>query len=130
MNLHERIKGVKSSNPYFAKDLAKAEGCNKFIGKGTPASSTNKYRIAAGNLGNCGKYDEQDIIFVSVEGNRTGRELFPIVEIALAANANATFITDNEYHRSRPYNVGEREVAHYLKASGYIEDQGVWIRSK
>lgn len=71
--LHSRLASLKSTNPYFAKDLAKAARANKFIGRGSLLSSTHKYMVAAGDLANCGTYTHNDRVFISVEGARVGR---------------------------------------------------------
>jgi hypothetical protein len=125
--LFDRISTVQSTNPYFSKDLAKAARANKFIGRGSAASSTNKYRIAAGDLANCGSYTSTDVVFVSAEGDRRGRHPIDTDELALAISAGVTFITDNASNRNRRYNVGERQVASLLESEGYTEvNPGVW----
>lgn len=125
--LFERLAQVKSTNPYFSKDLQKAKKANKFIGQGSIASSTYKYLQGAGDLGNCGHYTSEDVIFVSSEGNRRGRISINRQELQLAIDARATFITDDEYNRERPYNIGERETAYFLKSNGYKDmGNGVW----
>lgn len=125
--LYERISKVQSTNPYFPKDLQKAVTANKFIGRGSIASSTNKYMQAAGDLANCGIYDNSDIIFVSAEGARRGRVPVDFSELEKAVLAKATFITDDSYNRNRPYNMGEREVADFLQRNGYRDTgKGIW----
>ena len=127
--LHERISQVKTTNPYFQKDLKKALNANKFIGRGSSQSSTHKYMVAAGDKANCGHYEATDIIFVSAEGARGGRLAANLEELALATQAGATVVTDDEYNRNRSYNVGEREVAKFLLSQGYTDKRGVWTRS-
>jgi hypothetical protein len=125
--LYERLKDLKTSNPYFGKDMEKANKSNKYIGQGSANSSTNKYRLAAGNLANTGHYESDDIVFVSAEGNRTHRLSIDRVELQLAVDANVTFMTDNAFNRNRPYNIGEREVEFFLKKNGYQEvSEGCW----
>ena len=127
MSLFERMSKVQSTNPYFKKDLQKARNATKFIGRGSSASSTNKYMIAAGELANCGEYTKEDIIFVSAEGMRGGRLSVDVDELAKAVAVNATFVTDDEYNRNRPYNLGEREVAKFLEKNGYNDiGKGIW----
>lgn len=127
-NLFEKMSEIKTTNPYFSKDVLKAKHATKFIGRGSAASSTNKYMLAAGKLANCGQYDSNDIIFVSVEGQRMGRMEPDFEELDLAINAKATFVMDNEADRSRPYNTGERQVAFYLKKHEYMDTNGngIW----
>lgn len=125
--LYERIKTVQTTNPYFSKDLKKAEKANKFIGRGSSVSSTNKYMVAAGDLANCGLYTSEDIVFVSSEGMRKGRLQPNFEELAKAVNAKVTFVMDDDYNRNRPYNLGERQVAEFLEKSGYVDTgKGIW----
>lgn len=128
--LFERLRLINSTNPYFPKDLAKSKKANKFIGQGSSASSTNKYRIAAGNLANTGSYTSNDIVFVSVEGARMGRIDPDFEELDLAIQAGVTFVMDNEADRNRHYNTGERQVAFYLKKNKYHDENGTGIWKK
>ncbi len=128
-SLFERMsKALLGSNhPYAQKDLRKATTATKFIGRGSAASSTNRYRQAAGDLANCGHYVADDVVFVSAEGARRQRLEIDRDELALASQAGVTFITDSLADRNRPYNVGEREVAAFLQTQGYGDDgQGHW----
>lgn len=119
------LKG--SSHPYAQKDLRKATTATKFIGRGSSASSTNRYRLAAGNLANCSSYVASDVVFVSAEGARRQRIAIDRDELTLAARAGVTFVTDTCSDRNRPYNVGEREVASLLLSLGYSDDgEGYW----
>ena len=115
------------TGPYTAKDQAKSDKATCFIGRGSPASSTAKYAKAWGDRANKGSYTEDDVVFVSVEGNRRNRIPLNHEEMKRAANANARFITDTPYHRYRLYNVGEREAAALLQDIGYTEvTPGFW----
>lgn len=119
------LKG--STHPYAQKDLRKATTATKFIGRGSLASSTNRYRLAAGDLANCGRYVATDVVFVSAEGARRQRIPIDRGELTLAARAGVTFVTDAVPDRNRPYNVGEREVAALLLSLGYADDgAGHW----
>lgn len=116
-------------SPYFAKDQAKATRCTKFIGRGSQASSTHAYRVAAGALANCGLDNNRDVVMISAEGARRQRMRPDLKEINIAAAAGVTFITAVPTDRDRSYNVGEREVAHHLGITRYIEVRpGVWQR--
>jgi hypothetical protein len=127
MTLYELISKIKSTNPYFAKDLEKAKKANKFIGRGSLASSTHKYMQAAGKLANTGSYVKEDVVFVSAEGMRPFREEVDFEELQKAVDTGVTFVTDNLYDRNRPYNIGERQVAAFLKKNGYFDnDSGIW----
>ena len=121
-------------NAYYGeKDQIKAKAANKFIGRGSNRSSTHFYATTLPKeIANCGEYTSEDRVFVSVEGNRSGRLSFDKHEVNLAIAARAKFITDNLYHRSREYNIGERELAHYLESVGYkaidYPQGAVWVR--
>ncbi len=119
-----------STHPYVQKDLRKARSATKFIGRGSSASSTNRYRQAAGELANCGRYHPDDVVFVSAEGARRQRLDIDRAELALAVQAGVTFVTDRPAERNRPYNVGEREVEAFLRARGYRDDgMGQWKKA-
>lgn len=132
-SLFDRMsEALKSStNPYAKKDVLKAKTATKFIGRGSPESSTNKYRIAAGNLANCGVYVKTDVVFVSAEGARSNRIAIDTKELSLAAKAGVVFITDTPADRHRPYNVGEREVEAFLTSNDYMDNgQGRWSKKE
>ena len=95
---------------YTAKDQIKADRANKFIGRGSNRSSTNQYRKDYGDNANCGVYEPTDVVFISAEGNRQGRLMPDAEELKLAVKTKVTFITDGEYDRQRPYNIGERQA--------------------
>ena len=117
------------TGPYTAKDQRKANAANKFIGRGSPRSSTNAYAQAYGSNANCGVYTSDDVVFISAEGNRSGRLDPDFDEIKRACDANARFITDDVTNRSRPYNVGERQVSEFLRQQGYRESRPcIWSR--
>lgn len=111
-------------SPYAIKDQAKSDLANCFIGRGTTRSSTYRYMIAWGDRANKGTYTADDVVFVSAEGARFNRRPAYREELEKACNAGAAFITDTILHRSRPYNVGEREVAEILIQNGYVETYG------
>ena len=119
------------TGPYTAKDQRKANAANKFIGRGSPRSSTAKYAEAYGPMANCGEYSNTDVVFISAEGNRTGRFDPDFEEIRKACEANARFITDDEANRNRPYNIGERQVAEFLRSQGYRESRPcIWSKPR
>ena len=122
-----RLDRSTRKSRWFAKDRAKAARATRFIGRGSPRSSTEAYRRAAGDLANPGTYTAADVVFVSAEGNRSGRLAADWAELARAIAGGATLITDVAADRERPYNVGEREVARYLTDNGYREaEPGLW----
>ncbi len=117
------------TGPYTAKDQRKANAANKFIGRGSPRSSTNAYAQAYGDNANCGVYTSSDVVFISAEGARSSRLDPDFAEIKRACDANARFITDDAANRSRPYNVGERQVATFLEQQGYRETRPcIWSK--
>lgn len=121
---------LPATSPYVHKDQLKADMCNKFIGVGSPSSSTEAYRKAfhKHGLANCRSYEAADKVFISAEGNRRNRVPPDFAEIRKAVDAGVTFITDKEKDRTRPYNVGEREVAAYLAWHQYKENNGIWTK--
>lgn len=117
------------TSPYLAKDQRKADRATKFIGRGSLRSSTNSYRQCFKDAANCGVYNATDYVFISSEGNRSGRLEPDWSEIELAIKAGASFITDVPADRARWYNIGERAVAAFLETKGYCEAQpGLWQR--
>lgn len=115
------------TGPYTPKDQKKSSRATKFIGRGTPGSSTAAYARAWGDRANCGEYDADDVVFVSSNGARPRRVAPQWGEIAIAMLAGATILTDVPEDRARGFNVGEREVAAFLSKHGYTEVQpGAW----
>lgn len=112
----------------FNKDVAKSSIAGKFIGFGSENSSTDQYRKDWEKVGlaNTGNYTNQDIVFVSVNGNRKDRVTINDAqfkaELDAAINAKTAFVTDpKDYRESSKYNIGEIELADYLKSKGYNE---------
>lgn len=117
----------KTNNPFWSKDQDKASFANKFIGRGAAGSSTAVY--AAGlpkEVVNCGTYSPTDVVFVSVNGARRNRVLFDRDEVMRAIVAGAKIVTDSARDRCREYNVGERELAEFLRENDYEEIVGHW----
>lgn len=113
---------------YAAKDQAKSDRANKFIGRGSPGSSTAAYAEAWGDRANVGEYSPEDTVFISVNGNRPGALTPPWPEIKKAMSAGATLITDVPADRNRSFNTGERAVAEFLDGNGYFEESpGTWV---
>jgi hypothetical protein len=131
------IKG-KPGNPYARKDIAKATLAHWFMGRGSPLSSTEYYRIQAAEQGkaNCPElWQKANIVFLSVEGARQGRQPVDASMLEQGAEIGVIFVTDSAQHRNRAYNVGEREAAELLKRFGYMEikgpisDASIWARN-
>jgi hypothetical protein len=119
---------LMGTSPYLAKDQAKSDRANKFIGRGSSRSSTEAYRRSWGSLANTGNYTPDDIVFISAEGNRGSRLAPDFDEILKAVAGRARIITDLKSDRNRSYNLGEREVAEFLSRNGYVEIRdGQWI---
>lgn len=122
------ISTCSGRNRYTEKDTAKAALASKYIGRGSPRSSTDAYRRAIGpSRANTGNYERNDVVWISAEGARSNRIDPDVSEITLATAAGATIITDTAPHRERPYNVGERQVAAILARQSYRETHpGCW----
>ena len=122
---------LSGKTQHVVKDQKKADKANKFIGRGSSKSSTNQYAQDFNDAANTGEYNSDDVVFLSVEGNRTGRLPLDRTELKKATDVGATIITDIEADRNRPYNVGEREAAEFLTQQGYVEVKpGEWKKSK
>jgi len=127
MNVFDKIMRIPG-NKYREKDAKKFAGITKFIGRGSWVSSTHKYAQVLNGIANTGEYELYDVVGISVEGNRKNRLTFNKNEILAAIKAEVAFITDKPSDRTRPYNIGEREVAAFLQEHGYqeIEADGFW----
>ena len=111
-------------SPYGKKDRLKFLQCNKLISRGVEGSSSYSYSFHP--LANTGKYSMEDCVGVSVNGNRRNRLPVDLAELHKAVEANCLIVTFKD--RMRPYNIGEREVATYLrKTHKEIERSGIWI---
>ena len=112
---------LPAKSPYSDKDQAKANICNKFIGYGVTGSSTEAYRLAYGKEANTSQY-HKDIVFVSVNGGgkNVPLELYK-EQLILAKENGCTIIMDNEYHRNRSYNTGERIIHEMIKEIGFFQ---------
>ena len=117
---------------YQSKDFEKFAKCNKLITRGVVGSSSHKYMFMHSKWDiNTGEYTCDDIVGVSVNGNRKNRVKFDSDEVYQAIDAGARIITDNQHNRERPYNIGERELAKFMVSYGckYFDHPkgGVWI---
>ena len=102
------------------KDYRKFKPCTKLISIGCEGSSSHSY--SKHPMANVGKYDSLDIVGISSNGQRPNRVKPFYSEIKKAINMGVqTFIIDNRDDRSRPYNIGEREVEVFLKENGISE---------
>ena len=130
-----------SAQKWATKEKVKTAVATQYIGKGSEDSSTQRYNellYGPENLSNTGVYTEEDIIWVSSNGKRSGR-VNPVKEgklqgvyknIDKAIAANATIIMDTAKHleKTSGYNIGEVALAEYLEDNGYerIEQSGMW----
>jgi len=123
---------------YIEKDIKKFSICNKLISRGTSGSSSDLYtkgmylNIPKENI-NCRDYNKNDIVGISVNGNRPNRISFDKELVDLAIKAGSTIVIDNQKNRLRQYNVGEREIEKYLIKNNYecVEDdevRSIWRR--
>lgn len=123
---------------YQNKDLAKLHQATHLIAYGDLTSSTNVYahsvRKYAADRINSESYTADDLVMLSVNGNRFGRISFDNecyqVPVKLAIAAGASFITDNEFDTNRPYNVGEREAEAFLLSAGYTRSGNIWTKTE
>lgn len=125
---------------YLAKDQFKASHSNKFIGRGNGA--TGQYLKLCADAGypvNCGTYAKEDIVFISANGMRRGRISPDLAEIKKACDAGARLLTDARCRRpegGNRYNIGEQEVANFLRTQGYVEtrvsrdDVCLWVKGE
>ena len=128
-DIKPRKNGLKI-NPNKKID-AKAEGkgmiSNKFIGYGAEGSSTANYAKQAGKMANTGKYNANDVVFVSINGkDYTGPENDAlrgktINEAIKAVSSGATIITDAERYvfGKNKYNIGEAQLYNALREKGF-----------
>jgi hypothetical protein len=114
---------------YQYKDQVKFKPCTKLISRGAQGSSSYWYaQDPVRTLGinvpvNADTYTKDDLVGISVNGNRHNRVAPDYDLIKKAADAGVRFVTDNSYHRNRPFNVGEREVAAFLTSLGYSNEE-------
>lgn len=131
------MSGVFRNNALGTKDAVKAALCSKFIGFGAKDSSTNRYRIAAAGQANCGFYLFEDVVFVSVNGKRSGAidindERYQR-ELKAAINVGATIVADKAgsgkgCRDSKHNRLGEGMLANFLIRNSYMDTDGngIW----
>ena len=77
------------TGPYTTKDQGKWTRATKMIGRGSARSSTQRYAQALAALANSGNYTAADVVFISAEGDRSGRLDPDWTEIDRAIQAGA-----------------------------------------
>ena len=123
VDLVKLVKGF-----YGAKDLKKFKVATQLISRGANGSSSHRY--SPHHLANTGHHSRDDIVGISVNGNRRGRLRADFKEIHKAHDAGVRgFVTDNVSDRARDFNIGEREVAKFLTKLGYVDptNKGHWV---
>ena len=127
------------------KAITKSKIATQYIGFGNniPGSSTKSYANQAGEFANTGKYSTDDIVFVSMVGNRGSKKYQDInhqetIDLAMEAlESGAVLITDNKEYTFNPentYNTGEQLLWQTLNNYEYLYSQvtvdgvslGVW----
>jgi len=134
--MEESMKGT-SAKRHLKKELLKVDQATQFIGQGI--GSTNKHKQSWGSKANTGNYTSDDVIMLAANGKRSKRFIpvkngvlqgeYKNIDKAIAVNAD--FVADTEKHlKSSNYNIGEIELAKYLKSKGYtrttIDGVGYW----
>lgn len=122
------LQYISHPSHYQKKDINKFKDCTKLIARGS--GSTGLYARVCAHICNKGSYKASDRVAVSVNGNRPDRKDVNYLELDRALEANATIVTDTLSDRSRPYNVGERNLAEYLTNNNYSDSKGVGIWKK
>ena len=113
------------NNKYYRnKDAVKFSVCNKLISRGCIGSSSYFYNLnGIGKLKtndvNCESYCEDDIVGVSVNGNRHNRKGLNKILIMTAIKSKVTFVSDSICEAKREYNTGERELILFLEKNCY-----------
>ena len=120
-----------TAKKYTAKEQVKTKIATQFIGEGAIKSSTENYRkmYAKKDLSNTGRYSPSDVVFVSSNGKReervnpveNGKLQGEYKNIDKAIAARAVLVMDDYDHlvKSKWYNIGELELAKYVKSKGY-----------
>jgi len=117
---------LKKSN-YFKKDFEKFKNVNRLISRWSNESSSESYRIAVWDMWNVWKYDDNDIVWISIEWWRTWRIWLDYNEVKKAINSNVlAFVIDNKVNRNRYYNIWEREAEDFLIKNWYSEIWETW----
>jgi len=117
---------VKPKNgPDMLKAKLKAEESNSYIGYGKDGSSTKLYEDQLREQGipiNKGNYSKGDVVFASINGTPTKKDLDSTYnEVVKALESGAKVILDSkEYIEDSSYNKGEAQLAKLLQDNGYI----------
>ena len=129
------------AKPDMVKAKYKASKATKYVGYGKAGSSTELYANQLSEQGmpvNIGKYDDKDVVFVSVNGTPSREDYVNTLKQVIAAlEAGATVLTDSKsYLDKSTYNKGEIQLAKNLIYRGYtrttdeMQDVGIWVKNK
>lgn len=129
-----------SAAKWADKEVSKFNVATQAISDGTNNSTAGFVKDFYGDKANTGTYTKDDVIYLSANGNRTGR-VVPVKNGVLqgeyknidkAIEAGAKFVADTGKHiaSTGKYNVGEVELAEYLQSKGYTREDkdgyGLW----
>lgn len=133
-----------SATKWVNKEVAKFDVATQAISDGTNNSTAGFVKDFYGDKANTGTYTKDDVIYLSTNGNRTGR-VVPVKNGVLqgayknidkAIEAGAKFVADTSKHLASTgkYNIGEVELAEYLQSKGYTREDkdgyGLWSQNK
>ena len=121
-----------SAAKWADKEVAKFDVATQAISDGTNNSTAGFVKDFYGDKANTGTYTKDDVVYLSTNGNRTGR-VIPVKNGVLqgayknidkAIEAGAKFVADTSKHLASTgkYNVGEVELAEYLHNKGYTRE--------
>lgn len=131
-----------SAAKWADKEVSKFNVATQAISDGTNNSTAGFVKDFYGDKANTGTYTKDDVIYLSANGNRTGR-VIPVKNGVLqgayknidkAIEAGAKFVADTGKHLASTgkYNVGEVELAEYLQSKGYTREDkdgyGLWSK--
>ena len=116
------------------KASVKASIATQYIGfaDNIAGSSTANYAKQAGPFANTGQYNSDDVIFVSIGGERGAKKFRlaaqkkTISEAAFAVDSGAVIITDNKAYTFDPkntYNSGERMLFETMTQLGFLYNE-------
>ena len=129
-----------SAAKWVDKEGAKFDVATQAISDGTKDSTAGFVKDFYGDKANTGTYTKDDVVYLSTNGNRAGR-VVPVKNgelqgayknIDKAIEAGAKFVADTSKHLANTgkYNVGEVELAEYLRSKGYVREDkagyGLW----
>lgn len=142
-DFRSEFKNKRPSGAKWAdKEVSKFNVATQAISDGTNNSTAGFVKDFYGDKANTGTYTKDDVIYLSANGNRTGR-VIPVKNgmlqgayknIDKAIEAGAKFVSDTGKHLASTgkYNVGEVELAEYLQSKGYTREDkdgyGLWSK--